>query len=393
MNPNSTDSRQKIDRYKILVVDDTLANRRILQATFPIERFEVVTAGSAQEALTALRQLNHGIDLVLSDIMMPGETGFDLLNHMKSSGPPLSDLPVLFITSELPEPENRVLGLSMGAVDYVLRSLDSQELVVRVTNAIQSYNQMRDLQGHLESAESLASKGRLLAASHHEIKNLAAIIKATSSIIARLLQQQVVSAPDATLTRAVEGLAKSSDLLADICRNSSQILSPTSDQIQPRCIAEILQQVELICAPVLKGRRASLTIETQTENLWARVRASQLKQVLINLIMNGIDASEEMRPDGGGAISLKATEEGSGQGLKISVTDNGVGFEKAEVRTEFAPFSTTKQLRGGTGLGLWLCSQFLKGMDGALSLSSQGPGKGATACVVVQRCAPFNENN
>ena len=370
--------------YAVLVVDDSLVNRRLLDETLRNAGMEVIAAPSVRDALQILKNPMTSVDLVLSDIMMPIETGFDLLRQMKESGAPLSDLPVLLITSELPEPENRVLGLSMGAVDYVLRSLDPDELVLRVRNAIRNHEQLEAMKGHLENAEAMAAKGRLLAASHHEIKNLATIIKATALIATRqLAQSTAVQSP--TLVTAMEGLARASDLLADVCRNTNQIFSPQADQLQDVDLTELIRQVVVVVSPLVKGKDVHLVhLPTDENPIRLEIRPTQLKQVIINLIMNSLDAVEEMNPLAGGEVKIDCRR-GDGGGCEITVEDNGVGLKKADERDSFNAFATTKQLRGGTGLGLWLSAQLVTSMNGKLSLASDGPGLGARARIRFPR--------
>ena len=71
------------------------------------------------------------------------------------------------------------------------------------------------------------------------------------------------------------------------------------------------------------------------------------------------------------------------------VIDNGIGLSTPGERTEFQAFDTTKKLRGGQGLGLWLCARLLEGMGGHLSLKSNGVGQGACATITLPRTHPL----
>jgi signal transduction histidine kinase len=110
----------------------------------------------------------------------------------------------------------------------------------------------------------------------------------------------------------------------------------------------------------------------------------RLKQVLINLILNGADAIQELGEDTGGEIILGGGEEGGE--CYITVKDNGIGLPVPGVKSEFAAFATTKRLRGGQGLGLWLCSRLVENNGGRLSLASDGVGRGATALITLPLC-------
>src|SRR5688500_1343982 len=94
------------DKIKILVVDDNPAVLKLLGSLFEEQGKSVTLAGSAAEARKSLNDAPGTFDLVLSDISMPGETGFDLLSWIKRDDSPHKDLPVLLTTAQLPEAEN-----------------------------------------------------------------------------------------------------------------------------------------------------------------------------------------------------------------------------------------------------------------------------------------------
>ena len=110
---------------KILVVDDKAEIRKLLKTYFAQEGFEVVTAADGQEALFIARQEKP--DLVLLDIMMPEMNGYDFLRAFNRE----SATPVIILTAKLDE-SDKVLGLELGADDYVVKPFSLRELVARV---------------------------------------------------------------------------------------------------------------------------------------------------------------------------------------------------------------------------------------------------------------------
>ena len=118
MNPVSTSSR-------ILVVDDHADIRDPLAAFLRRHDLEVLTAADAAAARTLLRQ--HPIDLVVLDIMLPGEDGLSLCRHLAET----SSTPVILLTA-MASQDDRVAGLEIGADDYVTKPFDPRELVARI---------------------------------------------------------------------------------------------------------------------------------------------------------------------------------------------------------------------------------------------------------------------
>ncbi len=110
---------------KILVVDDKLELRTLLKSYLLQEGFDVVTAGDGREALFIVRQEKP--DLILLDLMMPEMGGYDFLRaHQREA-----DTPVIILTAKLEE-NDKVLGLELGADDYITKPFSLRELTARV---------------------------------------------------------------------------------------------------------------------------------------------------------------------------------------------------------------------------------------------------------------------
>ena len=113
---------------RILVVDDTPPNVKLLEARLTAEYFDVVTATNG---LDALRICAEGqCDLVLLDVMMPGLDGFETCRRLKTD-PATAHIPVVIVTA-LDQPSDRVRGLEAGADDFLNKPLDEVALIARV---------------------------------------------------------------------------------------------------------------------------------------------------------------------------------------------------------------------------------------------------------------------
>ena len=109
----------------ILVVDDTASVRQLLQDYLTQQGFRVVTAANGQEAIYEARRSNP--DLILLDIMMPKMDGFEFLRQYRKE----KQTPIIVITAK-EEETDAVLGLELGADDYVIKPFRMRELVSRV---------------------------------------------------------------------------------------------------------------------------------------------------------------------------------------------------------------------------------------------------------------------
>ncbi len=115
---------------RVLVVDDILANVKLLEARLQAEYFDVLAAHSGPEALEILER--ERVDVVLLDVMMPGMDGFETCRRIKLSAL-THHIPVVMVTA-LDQPSDKVTGLENGADDFLTKPVDDIALVTRVKN-------------------------------------------------------------------------------------------------------------------------------------------------------------------------------------------------------------------------------------------------------------------
>jgi two-component system phosphate regulon response regulator OmpR len=113
----------------ILVVDDDNRLRRLLQRYLTEHGYHVTTAADASEAKASLR--NFAFDLMVLDVMLPGQNGISLTSELRQD----ADLPILLLTA-LGESDDRVNGLSAGADDYLVKPFDPRELLLRIATIL-----------------------------------------------------------------------------------------------------------------------------------------------------------------------------------------------------------------------------------------------------------------
>jgi two-component system phosphate regulon response regulator OmpR len=117
------------DAPHLLVVDDDRRIRDLLSRYLRAEGYRVTTADNAAEARAKLDGLSF--DLLILDIMMPGESGFDLARALRAT----SAVPILMLTARV-EAESRITGLEIGADDYVAKPFEPRELSLRIANIL-----------------------------------------------------------------------------------------------------------------------------------------------------------------------------------------------------------------------------------------------------------------
>ena len=119
----------------ILVVDDDDRIRSLLKDYLSTNSYFVSTAENADEAKTKIKYFKF--DIIILDVMMPGQSGYDLTKEIKKS----LDVPIILLTANS-EVENRILGLELGADDYIGKPFEPKELLLRIKNIIKSKNKI-----------------------------------------------------------------------------------------------------------------------------------------------------------------------------------------------------------------------------------------------------------
>jgi signal transduction histidine kinase len=117
----------------ILIVDDSPTNLQVISEALTSAGFQIAVAIDGESAIEQVEY--HPPDLILLDVMMPGINGFETCERLKNN-PVNNDIPVIFMTA-LNDTENKVKGLSVGAVDYITKPFQQEELLARVKVQLQ----------------------------------------------------------------------------------------------------------------------------------------------------------------------------------------------------------------------------------------------------------------
>ena len=129
-------------RSVILIVDDTPTNLGMLCDFLTDSSFEVLVALEGESAIA--QAVYAQPNLILLDILMPGIDGFETCRRLKAN-PSTQDIPVIFMTA-LSETEDKVRGFQVGAIDYVTKPIQPEEVLARITNHLTIQNLQKELQ-------------------------------------------------------------------------------------------------------------------------------------------------------------------------------------------------------------------------------------------------------
>ncbi len=118
--------------FRILAVDDEPDLLVLLEEHLTQEGYSVLTASTGMQAIAKAREEHP--DVILLDVMMPGVSGFDVCNILRDF-PDTAEIPVIFLTA-VAETKRKVMGLNLGANDYITKPFDLHELTARVQAAL-----------------------------------------------------------------------------------------------------------------------------------------------------------------------------------------------------------------------------------------------------------------
>lgn len=136
---------------RVLVVDDLIANVKLLETKLTLEYFDVLTAMNGPDAVALCEQ--GACDIVLLDVMMPGMDGFEVCHRLKAN-PATAHLPVV-IVSALDQPSDRLRGLEAGADDFLTKPIDDTALLTRVRSLLRLKAVTDELRGRAIATRAL----------------------------------------------------------------------------------------------------------------------------------------------------------------------------------------------------------------------------------------------
>ncbi|MFZ5518501.1 MAG: PAS domain-containing sensor histidine kinase [Candidatus Zhuqueibacterota bacterium] len=228
----------------------------------------------------------------------------------------------------------------------------------------------RRLEQQLIQSEKLSAVGQLAAGIAHEVGSPLTAI----SSLAQLLYEQ---SSDESNRDKLKLIREQIDRIARIVRELVNFSKPITTTVGNVSVNAVIEEA----VRIVKYDKRLKYIKTATELFPAlpsiKISFDQLLQVLVNILLNAGDALEGKK---NGTITINSRL--VGEKIIITIMDNGIGIEPENLDKIFEPFFTTKKPGKGTGLGLWVCYNIVKGFSGDLLVESE-QGKGTAFHVVL----------
>jgi len=244
-----------------------------------------------------------------------------------------------------------------------------EELEATCRRLQQSHEDLASAQHRLVETEKLASMGQLSAGVAHEINNPLGTILMYSHIMLKQLREDDPRRPD------VELIASEAARCRDIVRGLLDFARQSRVSKEPIRLESLIDEVMRIMGSKADLGDVSLVSQVSGDLPTMMIDAVQIRQLLVNLVLNGIDACEL-----GGQVTVNVGVSSKGDYAEIRVTDTGCGISPENLSKVFTPFFTTKPMGKGTGLGLAIAYGIVKMHSGEISVDSR-VGQGTTFLV------------
>ena len=366
----------------ILIVDDAPENLSILGEL--LSDYNVKVAKNGEKALQiALSETPP--NLILLDIVMPGMDGFDVCRKLKQNDSTY-DIPVIFMTS-LNATEDKVKGFEVGAVDYVTKPIQGEELQARVQTHLTLHflqKEMKIINRTLEervnertaelkiakekAEESSRLKSHFLSLMSHELRTPMNGILGYSEILSLELDDQQLKEYADGIYDSGKRLKETLNSIINLSRLESNKLEVFLSDIN---IVERVRALLKSHESISSKKKINLRFNSSQNEIISKLDKTMFDIVINNLIDNAIKYTHE----GNVTVEIKTEKVKSDSYVIIDVKDTGIGIPKDKFKVIFEEFRQVDEGQGrnfeGVGLGLAITKKLTKKLKGQIFVESE----------------------
>jgi signal transduction histidine kinase len=358
---------------EVLVVEDTPASLKLLTDLLRADGYTVRQAPDGELALWSAQ--SRPPELILLDVRMPGIDGFEVCRRLKAS-PQLASIPVIFLSAQY-DTDDKVRGFQVGAVDFIGKPYQSEEVLARTRvhislaraqHALRNANaelsstlaQLRTARDEIVRSERLAALGAMVAGVAHELNTpIGNSVLAASTLAARTEEftQHVSSGlRRSELDNFVADASQASSLMLRNLNKASELISSfkqvaaaqTNSQRSRFDLAQLVIDMAATMQPSFIESKVTLQVDAEP-GISMDTFPGALCQIISQI---GFNALFHAFGDGAaGTISIKARRDGE-QHVLLTLSDSGSGIAAEHQSKIFDPFFTTRLGQGSSGLGL-----------------------------------------
>lgn len=398
----------------ILIVDDKPENIFSLRSLLELYKFEVDTAASGAEALKKI--LKNSYSLIILDVQMPEMDGFEVAEAI-SGYSKSRDIPIIFLSAVNTHKKFVTRGYESGGIDYVTKPFDPDLLILKVKTfyRLSEQNQRlnaleKELRHEIElrkQAESVLEskveeRTRELYKANQRLTETNRDLQQFAYVASHDLQEplrKIQTFSNLVLERHLDQVEKVKTYMEKIGRSASRLRSLVNDLLDYSRTNDAIRFSRVNLRKVVQDVLADLDLQSQQYSCkvivseLAEIDADSLQmyQVFQNLLSNALKFSGT-KPNCEIVISgefviekrINARSSPSGEFYRLSIRDNGIGFNNEFNERIFEIFQrlNDRHLFEGTGIGLAIVKKIIERHDGLISANGK-PGEGATFTFVL----------
>ena len=347
---------------RVLVVDDEEHQRRALTLLLGALGHESAEASTGEQALTLVQE--WAPDVVLLDVMMPGMKGFEVCQRIKQN-PKTAAIHVILVTG-LTGRKDRLAGIRAGADDFLNKPVDSQEVGLRVRNALIAKDLFDQVQKNYEELRELERlRDRLVHLIVHDLRaplmGASAYLKLHRTGAANAGGQEQAADLDEAQVLIQHVLEMVSSVL-DVSRLESREMPLDRE---PCCLGDLAREtVEALGA---LARQGGVELKLSAADVRVTCDRRLILRTMVNLVTNAIAFSPE-------DADVQIVVEGQGDEAKVAVVDHGPGIPPEYRVRVFEKFGQVDGREQGdvysTGLGLSFCKEAVEAHGGSIWVES-----------------------
>src|SRR6266550_1470664 len=275
------------DAARILIVDDDLRDRQLVEVMLESQGYSLETARSGEEALATV--LREPPDLILLDVLMNGMDGYQVASAIKSN-PATRNIPLIMLTA-LDDREARMAGLSSGAEDFLTKPLDCAELRVRVRNLLRlksAYEELDRRNCEIASALALARDARkaaedangaktlFLRVMSHELRTPLTAITCYTELLELGIRGPVTAEQTLDLGKIKSAAGYLTRLINDVLTAETHELARPLELV-PVAISPLFAEVEGLCALQAEANGLTLMVTPPVRDIFVAADAERLQ--------------------------------------------------------------------------------------------------------------------
>lgn len=375
MNPSPAERWQESKPY-LLIAHPNKAIRERLAADLAEYRIDQV-AGGAEALEYAQRQEP---DLIIAHFEMAEYDGFRLTETIRTH-PALNEVPVALITPDSDELLERAVlagaadvfqlpttpaGLQLRVRNLLRTRATQRELERKNSVIVEALNDLRESETMLVQADKLTVLGEMMAGIVHEINNPINYAKSALFVLKRMVADMEEGEDQEDFADLVGDVTDGLERVGQIVFDLRAFATKGEMEIEEVDLRNVVQTA----ARLISNKIKTITyVEEVEEELYIKGHENNLVQVVLNLIKNGVEATEEAgRSLDQTEIQVKAERQDGT--IVLRVRDNGCGIDEKDRASVFEPFFSTKGRGAGMGLGLSICKRVLNEQNVTIEVDS-----------------------